>query len=129
MLKLINVRHSNLLSVFAVKLMTSHADYPRLAILTEERPSMCLQDVLEDCDTLKEERASVCHNVKIVVLVTVSGNLGISAPNLNRFARITYERYRSSRPITSHRFPGQPNYSGSTKSRKAWKGCLLDSIA
>lgn len=60
MLKLINVRHPNLLSVFAVKLLTPHSEYPRLVILSEQGPSLCLQDVLEDCDTLKETRASVC---------------------------------------------------------------------
>lgn len=60
MFKLINVRHPNVLSVFAVKLLIPHSEYPRLVILSEQRPSLCLQDVLEDCDTLRETRASVC---------------------------------------------------------------------
>lgn len=52
--------HPNLLSVLAVKLTTpSHSTLPRLLILTEQRPSVTLQDVLEDCDWLREERASV----------------------------------------------------------------------
>jgi len=129
MLKLINIRHPNLLSVFAVKLMTPHSNHPRLVILMEERPSLCLQDVLEDCDTLKEERASVCYKVVSVMLVTVLAKLGISASNSDRFVCAAYERYHSSWPITPHRLPGEFNDSGSTQSRQAWESWLLGSVA
>ncbi|KAH7905298.1 kinase-like domain-containing protein [Hygrophoropsis aurantiaca] len=56
--RLITVRHPNLLSVFAVKLSLPHAGPPRLSILLEQRPALTLQDVLEDCECLREERAS-----------------------------------------------------------------------
>jgi len=61
--KLIKIRHNNLLSVFAVKLSSAYSDrdYPRLSILLEQRPSLSLHDVLEDCDFLREDRALVCR--------------------------------------------------------------------
>ena len=60
--KLMKIRHDNLLSVFAVKLSSAYSerDYPRLSILLEQRPSLSLRDVLEDCDFLREDRALVC---------------------------------------------------------------------
>lgn len=48
---LTSIRHPNLLSVFTVKLSLPH--------LTERVPRLTLQDVLEDCASLREERASV----------------------------------------------------------------------
>lgn len=57
--KLITIRHENLISVYAVKLTMPHTSDPtRLAILCEQRPSMTLLDVLENCDTLREERTT-----------------------------------------------------------------------
>lgn len=56
---LMKVHHPNLLSVLAVKLSFPHIGPPRLAILSEQRPALTLQDVLEDCDSLREDRASV----------------------------------------------------------------------
>lgn len=60
--KLIKIRHDNLLSVFAAKLSSAYSEngYPRLSILLEQRPSLSLRDVLEDCDSLREDRALVC---------------------------------------------------------------------
>ncbi|TFK91310.1 Serine/threonine-protein kinase [Polyporus arcularius HHB13444] len=56
--RLTSIRHPNLLSVLAAKLTTpSTNSSPRLLILTEQRPSVTLQDVLEDTDHLREERA------------------------------------------------------------------------
>ena len=59
--KLMRIRHDNLLSVFAVKLSSAYSehDHPRLSILLEQRPSLSLHDVLEDCDFLREDRALV----------------------------------------------------------------------
>ncbi|KAH7923751.1 Serine/threonine-protein kinase [Leucogyrophana mollusca] len=54
----ITVRHPNLLSVFAAKLSLPRSGTPRLTILLEQRPALTLQDVLEDCECLREERAS-----------------------------------------------------------------------
>ncbi|TFK47428.1 Serine/threonine-protein kinase [Heliocybe sulcata] len=58
--KLISVRHENLVSLYAAKLAMPHAmsESTRLAILCEQRPPVTLLDVLENCDTLKEERAT-----------------------------------------------------------------------
>jgi translation initiation factor 2-alpha kinase 4 len=56
---LMKVHHPNLLSVLAVKLSFHHFGRSRLAILSEQRPALTLQDVLEDCDGLREDRASV----------------------------------------------------------------------
>lgn len=57
---MISVRHDNLLSIYAVKLTTPQSSGPpRLAILMEQRPALTLRDVLEDCEALREERATV----------------------------------------------------------------------
>ncbi|KAG2338792.1 hypothetical protein BDR05DRAFT_984599 [Suillus weaverae] len=57
--KLINIQHPNLLSTFAVKLNFPYSGAPpRLTILSEQRPALTLQDVLEDCERLREDRAS-----------------------------------------------------------------------
>ncbi|KAJ7432513.1 kinase-like domain-containing protein [Mycena galericulata] len=57
--RLIAICHPNLLRVFAVKLTFPHTSgSPRLAVLHEAPPGSTLRDVLEDCDSLKEARAS-----------------------------------------------------------------------
>lgn len=61
-----NVHHPNLLSVLAVKLNFPHLGCPRLAILSEQRPALTLQDVLEDCDSLREDRASVSRSTHLL---------------------------------------------------------------
>ncbi|RPD79604.1 Serine/threonine-protein kinase [Lentinus tigrinus ALCF2SS1-7] len=56
--RLASIRHPNLLSVLAAKLTTPSANTsPRLLILTEQRPSVTLHDVLEDTDHIREDRA------------------------------------------------------------------------
>lgn len=79
--RLTAIRHPNLLSVFAVKLVHAHSHSasdgraatgntgstgvggssspPQLMVLTERMPGLTLQDVLEDCASLREDRASV----------------------------------------------------------------------
>ncbi|KAG8220630.1 kinase-like domain-containing protein [Butyriboletus roseoflavus] len=56
--RLMNVHHPNLLTVLAVKLSFPHLGPPRLTILSEQRPALTLQDLLEDCDSLREDRVS-----------------------------------------------------------------------
>ncbi|KAJ3566582.1 hypothetical protein NP233_g6910 [Leucocoprinus birnbaumii] len=85
--RLTHIRHPNLVSVFAVKLVHPHhhgsslfahnghghglvigrpvspavyngVSAPQLMILTERMPGVTLWDVLEDCDSLREEKAS-----------------------------------------------------------------------
>ncbi|CAL1710511.1 unnamed protein product [Somion occarium] len=57
--RLVAVQQANLVTVLAVKLVTPHSSGPpRLSILSEARPPVTLDDVLEDCDCLREDRAS-----------------------------------------------------------------------
>jgi len=57
--RLTTVRHQNLISVFAVKLNIPHSSGPpQLMVLSEQGPALTLHDVLQDCDSLREERAS-----------------------------------------------------------------------
>ena len=58
--RLCSIRHNNLLAILAVKFTTSHSSGPaRLALLCEGRPSVTLEDVLQDSDSLREDRATV----------------------------------------------------------------------
>ncbi|CDO76045.1 hypothetical protein BN946_scf184959.g3 [Trametes cinnabarina] len=57
--RLTSVRHQNLVAILAVKLTIPRPpDNPRLVILMEQRPTLTLQDVLEDSDHLREDRAT-----------------------------------------------------------------------
>lgn len=57
--RLASIRHQSLLAVLAVKLTTPSSNGSlRLVILSEKRPTVTLEDVLEDCDWLREDRAS-----------------------------------------------------------------------
>ncbi|KAI0300075.1 hypothetical protein B0F90DRAFT_1817684 [Multifurca ochricompacta] len=57
--RLIGICHENVASVYAVKLILPQSSgAPQLAVLIEQRPQLTLHDLLEDCDTLREERAS-----------------------------------------------------------------------
>ncbi|KAH9487410.1 eIF-2-alpha kinase GCN2 [Psilocybe cubensis] len=56
---LINIRHTKLLTIYGVKLhLPSSSGSPQLMVLTEQTPALTLHDVLEDCDSLREDRAS-----------------------------------------------------------------------
>ncbi|KAG5641706.1 hypothetical protein DXG03_004410 [Asterophora parasitica] len=58
--RLTTVRHPNHTSVFAVKLTQPHSSGPsQLMVLSEQAPPLTLQDVLEDTQYLREDRASV----------------------------------------------------------------------
>lgn len=57
--RLINVHHSNVLDVLAVKLIKPNSsEPPQLMILSEQPPALTLWDVLEDSECLREDRAS-----------------------------------------------------------------------
>ena len=61
--RLLHVSHPGLLRTLAVKLSLPHtngAGSARLVILSEERPRLSLEDLLDDCESLRENRASVC---------------------------------------------------------------------
>jgi len=56
---LIKIRHPKILSTYGVKLTFPNVGSPQLMILTEQTPSVMLHDILEECDSLREDRASV----------------------------------------------------------------------
>ncbi|KAJ6497813.1 kinase-like domain-containing protein [Mycena sanguinolenta] len=57
--RLIAICHPNLLRVFAVKLTLPHTSgSPQLVVLHESVPGLTLRDVLEDCESIKESRAT-----------------------------------------------------------------------
>ena len=56
---LINIRHPKLLSVYALKLVFPPNGVPVLMVLMEQTPPLTLHNVLEDCESIREDRASV----------------------------------------------------------------------
>ncbi|KAF8340679.1 kinase-like domain-containing protein [Cantharellus anzutake] len=50
--RLVEIRHDNLLSVFATKLSMKHGAIPVLSLLVEKPPSLNLPDLLDGCDFL-----------------------------------------------------------------------------
>ena len=59
---LIKIRHRNLLQIFAVHLSVPNADSnepTRLNMLMEKMPSLNLEELLKDCERIREERALV----------------------------------------------------------------------
>ncbi|KAF5376991.1 hypothetical protein D9615_007308 [Tricholomella constricta] len=57
--RLTTIQHPNHTSVFAVKLTQPHSSGPsQLMVLSEQAPPLTLQDVLEDTQFLREDRAS-----------------------------------------------------------------------
>jgi len=58
--RLIGIHHQNVIILYAVKLTLPQSNgAPQLAVLMEQKPQLTLHDLLEDCETLREERASV----------------------------------------------------------------------
>ncbi|KAI0746241.1 Serine/threonine-protein kinase [Daedaleopsis nitida] len=57
--RLTSMHHPNLLAILAAKLKTPHANAPpRLLVLTEQRPSVTLYDILQDTERVREDRAT-----------------------------------------------------------------------
>ncbi|KAI0266451.1 kinase-like domain-containing protein [Gloeopeniophorella convolvens] len=57
--RLMAVRHINVVGLHAVKLtLSSSSSASQLAVLMDQKPQLTLQDILEDSDTLREERAT-----------------------------------------------------------------------
>jgi eukaryotic translation initiation factor 2-alpha kinase 4 len=64
--RLIGVRHENVIRVYAVRLtLPQSSGAPQLAVLMEQKPQLTLHDLLEDCETLREERASVSVSIRV----------------------------------------------------------------
>lgn len=67
--RLIGIRHGNVIRLYAVKLtLPQSSGAPQLAVLMEQKPQLTLHDLLEDCETLREERASVRVSVSHLLL-------------------------------------------------------------
>jgi len=59
---LISTRHSKLLSIYGVKLNLPHSGGPpQLMVLMEQAPALTVHGVLQDCESLREDRASACN--------------------------------------------------------------------
>jgi len=72
--RLMTVRHQNLINVFAVKLNIPHSSgLLQLMVLLEQGPALTLHDVAQDCDSLREERASDYLGQLLSSLNTVHG--------------------------------------------------------
>src|SRR5258708_28482244 len=56
---LINIRHPKLLSIYALKLVFPSNGVPVLMVLMEQTPPLTLHHVLEDCESIRQHRASV----------------------------------------------------------------------
>ncbi|KAJ3758340.1 kinase-like domain-containing protein [Lentinula raphanica] len=57
--RLMAIKHTNVVHILAVKLhIPTSSLASRLSILSEQPPALTLHDVLQDCDSLREERAS-----------------------------------------------------------------------
>jgi translation initiation factor 2-alpha kinase 4 len=70
--RLIGVEHINVIRLYAVKLTLPHSSgAPQLAVLMEQKPQLTLHDLLEDCETLREERASVRVSVGVQYICSV----------------------------------------------------------
>jgi translation initiation factor 2-alpha kinase 4 len=77
---LINIRHPKLLSVYALKLVFPPNGLPILMVLMEQTPALTLHDVLEDCEAIREDRASVRMSVFLVYLPKLFP-IGLCRPN------------------------------------------------
>ena len=57
---LISTWHPKLLSIYAVKLNLPHSSgLPQLMVLMEQAPALTMHHVLQDCESLRKDRASV----------------------------------------------------------------------
>ncbi|KAK7057453.1 kinase-like domain-containing protein [Favolaschia claudopus] len=94
------VSHPNLLRVFAVKLSFPHSGSPNLVVLHESVPASTLKDVLEDCDCLKESRATeylvqilsglnTVHAADLVHRGITLDCIGISSRTKKKVAKLT----------------------------------------
>lgn len=59
--RLIKIDNCNVIRIYAVQLTFPKSNgAARLAILSEKKPALTLEDLLQDCVSLRENRASVC---------------------------------------------------------------------
>ena len=62
--KLIRLNAKNVIHIYAVQRSVTKSGLPvRLSILLEKAPSLTLDGLLRDCESLREERVTVCNTV------------------------------------------------------------------
>ncbi|KAJ6593628.1 kinase-like domain-containing protein [Mycena capillaripes] len=99
--RLVAICHPNLLRIFAVKLTFPQTiGSARLAVLHESAPGLTLRDVLEDCDSIKENRAfeylvqilsglNTVHAADLVHRGIAADCIGIVSRSKNKTAKLT----------------------------------------
>ena len=98
--KLSTVRHPKLITVFAVKLHIPHSGGPpQLMVLSEQLPALTLHDVLEDSESLREDRVSVCFVFFIFRFLSLSAVLGLPRSDSDSTECDSHKRLRSQRYI------------------------------
>lgn len=99
--RLTAIRHPNLVSVFAVKLHMPHSSgSPQLMVLSEQAPALTLHDVLEDCDSLREERAMVGVLLVVCTCNSVVSSLGLSRSDSCSSECTSCRRFGTSRSVS-----------------------------
>ncbi|KAK0506828.1 kinase-like domain-containing protein, partial [Armillaria luteobubalina] len=108
--RLKSVRHPNVVRVLAVKLKAPHSSgAPQLVILSEQSPALSLKDVLDDCDSLREDRVSdyiaqilsglnaihVCDLVHRGISATSVGLVPGSCPSQSKLIKLTKVGYHT----------------------------------
>lgn len=95
--QLTEIRHPNLISIFAVKLdLPNSSNPPQLTVLSEQPPALSLLDVLEDCETLREERACVRTDF-FCAMSSLTRFTGLCFSNTLCIKRSALRRHRSPR--------------------------------
>ncbi|SJL11916.1 uncharacterized protein ARMOST_15330 [Armillaria ostoyae] len=115
--RLKSVRHPNVIRVLAVKLKAPHSSgAPQLVILSEQSPALSLKDVLDDCDSLREDRVSdyiaqifsglnaihVCDLVHRGISATSIGLVSGNCPSQSKLIKLTKVGYHT-RLLDLHR--------------------------
>ncbi len=57
--RLVDIRHDNLLPVFATKLSMKHGAIPLLSLLIQRPPALNLSDLLDGCDSMSVVKCRV----------------------------------------------------------------------
>ena len=95
--RLSTVRHPKVISVYAVKLYIPHSSGPpQLMVLSEQLPALTLHDVLEDSESLREDRVSACFHFFVLIL-SLTVVLGLSQSDFDSIECTSHKRLCSQR--------------------------------
>ncbi|KAK0477848.1 kinase-like domain-containing protein [Armillaria novae-zelandiae] len=115
--RLKSVHHPNVVRVLAVKLKAPHSSGAlQLVILSEQSPALSLRDVLDDCDSLRDDRVSdyiaqilsglnaihVCDLVHRGISATSIGLVSGNCPSQSKLIKLTKVGYHT-RLLDLHR--------------------------